>query len=270
MKNEVRNSTGKARRSLRAVALLSAVVLGTSVGARADDADAKRLLKAMSDNLTVQTAFSADYDANLEVVTKGGQILALASSGAVTVKRPEQIRVTRTGGFADVVLSFDGKTLTLLGKNLNLYTQLDLPGTLDHLVEELRVKHNRPLPAADLLLPNPYDELMRDVVDVKDLGSGVIRGVECDHLAFRKPDVDWQIWITQGENPVPCRYVISSKGISGGPQYTVDFRNWKTGSAVATTDFGFNNTTNAGKVDMQALNKDAGDLPAHFVIEEKK
>ncbi len=32
-------------------------------------------------------------------------------------------------------------------------------------------------------MSDPYGELMPLVVDAKDLGSGVIRGVECDHLA---------------------------------------------------------------------------------------
>ena len=45
---------------------------------------------------------------------------------------------------------------------------------------------------------------MADVTDVKDLGSGVIGGVECDHLAFRAKDTDWQIWIAQGEEPIPA------------------------------------------------------------------
>ena len=53
---------------------------------------------------------------------------------------------------------------------------------------------------------------MTDVTDVKDLGSGVIGGKECDHLAFRAKDTDWQIWIAQGDEPYPCRYVITSKG----------------------------------------------------------
>ena len=39
-------------------------------------------------------------------------------------------------------------------------------------------EQNPPLPAADLLLSDPYEALMLDVVDVKDLGSGVIGGAE--------------------------------------------------------------------------------------------
>ena len=172
-------------RWISAVALSLIVLLGTAAGVSADEADAKRILKAMSDFMGAQKSLSFEFDATLEVVTTEEQILALASSGTVTLNRPDKIRVTRAGGFADVEMSFDGQTLTLLGKNLNQYTQLEVPGSIDHLIDELRDTYQRPLPAADLLLSNSYDALMLNVVDIKDLGSGVIGGVECDFLAFR-------------------------------------------------------------------------------------
>ena len=75
---------------------------------------------------------------------------------------------------------------------------------------------------------------MADVTDVKDLGSGVIGGMECDHLAFRKMDVDWQIWIAQGSRPYPCRYDIATKVVAGSPEYSIQIRDWKTGSDVAS------------------------------------
>jgi hypothetical protein len=249
--------------SIAAAALFVMVGLGASPGARADEADAKRLLKAMSDYLAAQKTISFGFDATLEVITKDDQKLALASSGAVTLNRPDKIRARRAGGHADVEMLFDGKTLTLSGKIANLYTQIDVPGTVDNLVDELREKYKRPLPAADLLLSNAYDELMADVTDVKDLGSGVIDGVECDYLAFRKEAVDWQIWIAQGDNPYPCRYVITSKDIPHSPQYSIQIRDWKTGSAVASDDFGFKNSTDAKKVDVKDL-KGMSALPDHF------
>ena len=86
-------------------------------------------------------------------------------------------------------------------------------------------------------MADPYKELMPLVVEAKDLGSGVIRGVECDHLAFRTEEVDWQIWIAQGDRPYPCRYVITSTKVKGSPQYTVEVRDWKTGDEVASDEF---------------------------------
>jgi hypothetical protein len=256
----------RSMRGLCTMALAMVVSLGTSMGASADEADAKRLLKAMSDYLAAQQAISFEYDSILEVITEGGQKLALASSGDLVLNRPDKIRATRSLGFADVEMSFDGKALTLLGKNHNIYAQQDIPGSLDNLIDALR-KQNRPLPAADLLLSAPYEALMLDVVDVKDLGSGVIGGVECNYLAFRAKEVDWQIWIAQGDQPYPCRYVISSTFMDGEPQYSIQIRDWKAGDEVAATDFTFKNPTDAKQVDPKDL-KGTDALPAHFHIGE--
>jgi hypothetical protein len=245
-----------------ALALL--VCLWTPSGAQADEADAKSLLKVMSDYMAAQEAISFGYDATLEVVTKDGQKLALASSGTVTLNRPDKIRATRSGGFADIEMLFDGKTMTLLGKTANLFTQIEVPGTVDHLVDELHNTYHRPLPAADLLMSNAYDALMLDVTDVKDLGSGVIDGMECDFLAFRTEEVDWQIWIAQGDQPYPCRYVITSKKIADGPQYSIQIRDWKTGGQVASDDFAFGNPTNAEKIDLKDLQDKMSELPQNF------
>jgi hypothetical protein len=237
--------------------------LGMTSGARADEAAAKSLLKAMSDYMAAQKVMSLSFDTNLEIVTKDKQKLTLASSGTVTLNRPDKIRATRHGGFADVEMVFDGKMLTLLGKDANVYGQVDVPGTVEHLIDELRGKYHRPVPGADLLKSNVYDELMSDVIDVKDLGSGVMGGVECDHFAFRKKEVDFQIWIAQGARPYPCRYVITSKLVAGAPEYSVQVRDWKTGNEVTSDDFSFKNPTNAKKVDLKDVG-DTDELPKLF------
>ena len=201
-----------------AVVLAFSASLFMSGITKADDADAKNQFKAMSDYMAQQTAISFDYNSTLEFVTKDHQKLMLTSSGTVDLKRPDRIRATRNGGFASVAINFDGKTLTVLHREPNLYAQVDVPGSLDHLIDELRDRFHRPVPGADLLVSNVYDQLMPAVVDVKDLGSGVIGGTECDHFAFRNQDVDWQIWIAQGDRPYPCRYVITASQVDQAPQ----------------------------------------------------
>ena len=235
--------------------------LALATGANAQEPN--KLLKAMSDYMAAQTAISFGFDSNLEVVTKDHQKILLASSGTIDLKRPDKIRLTRVGGFANAEIIFDGKTLTVVGKNANAYAQVEIPGTLDHLVDELRDTYHRPVPGADLLLSNVYDQLMPEVTDAKDLGSGVIGGKECDHLAFRTKDVDWQIWIAHGSQPYPCRYVITAKGVDQAPQYSVQIRDWKTGNKVKPDNFAFANWTNARRIDI----KDTGDtdeLPKQF------
>jgi hypothetical protein len=250
------------------LALAVATVGAADKTTEATAQNAKKVLKSMSDYLAAQKAISFDYDTVLEVVTKENQKLGLASSGSMRLNRPDKIHATRTGGFANVEYAFDGTTLTMLGKNQNVYAQADAPGTLDHLVDQLREKFHRPIPGADLLMSNVYDQLMPEVVDAKDLGSGVIRGVECDHLAFRTKDVDWEIWIAQGSRPYPCRYVVTSTGVNRAPQYTIDIWAWKTGAQVASDTFTLKIPANARKVTAGEL-KDFDELPAAFAIKKE-
>jgi hypothetical protein len=223
----------------------------------------------MSDYLAAQDTLAFDYDSTFEIVTDEEQKLALAGSGSIMLKRPDKVHATRNAGFANVEMLFDGTKLTVLSKDANRYTQIEVPGTIDHLVDELRDTYKKPLPGADLLLSNMYDTLMPDVVDSKDLGVGVIGGVTCDHLAFRTNEVDWQIWIAEGDKPYPCRYVITSKGVAGNPQYSVQIRDWKTGGDAASEDFAFKNPTDATKVPLEDLSG-SEDLPEHFVIGDKQ
>jgi hypothetical protein len=73
----------------RFAATLALIVgLGMSSGARADEAAAKSLFKAMSDYMAAQSAISLSYDTNLEFITKDKQKLALASSGTITLNGP--------------------------------------------------------------------------------------------------------------------------------------------------------------------------------------
>jgi hypothetical protein len=247
-----------------AVLAVTAAMGATTISAgRADEANAKSLLKAMSDYLAGQKAISFDYDTTLEIVSTQQQKIGLASSGTVTLDRPDKLRATRTGGFANVEMVFDGKMLTLLGKNANLYAQIEAPGTIDQLVDVLRDKYHRPVPAADLLMSDPYKELMPEVNDAKDLGSGVIHGVECDHLAFRTKEVDWQIWIAQGARPYPCRYVITSKKVAGSPQYSIDITGWKTGAEVASDGFKLDIPSGARQLTAGQV-PELNDIPAIF------
>src|SRR5215471_5975536 len=83
-------------RRLMLLLIFGMICLGTGgiSASRADEADAKRLFKAMSDYLGAQKAMSFDYDVNLELVSTQQQKIALASSGTLTLDRPDKLHVT--------------------------------------------------------------------------------------------------------------------------------------------------------------------------------
>jgi hypothetical protein len=232
-------------------ALVLTILLSVMPSARAQDA--AKVLKTMTDYVASQKVISATYDTDIEIITNDLQKIQFASSGQMLVSRPDKARVSRTGGYADVELVFDGKTLSALGKNVNAYAQTDAAGSIDQLVVRLRNEFGVAIPGADLLLSGAYDELMKDVLDAKHIGRGVIDGIECDHLAFRNNDVDWQIWVEVGSRPIPRKYVITSKAVSGAPQYTLRIKEWKTDVQVPANAFAFTPPADAKKIEIGAL-----------------
>lgn len=235
------------RAALGGAAALLFVAAG---GARADDAG--QILKSMSDYLASQKTLSASFDSDIEIITPALQKVQFASSGQIKMSRPDKLRIRRTGGYADVELVYDGKTLSIYGNNAKAYVQADVPGTVDQMMDAVQSRSSVGLPGADLLWSNPYDELMATVIDGKHIGTGVVDGVECEHLAFRTPDTDWQIWIESGPKPVPRKYVITSKTMAAAPQYTLRISGWKTDAFGDPDTFAFKPPAGATKVDLDS------------------
>lgn len=238
----------RSRRIIRTFATAASVaVLSLVSGGSASAGDPEALLKAMSDYLASQKSLSAKFDSDIEVVTPELQKIQFSSSGDMKMNRPDKLRIRRTGGYADVELVYDGKTVSLYGNNAKSYVQADIAGGTDKMIDTLYSHTSAGLPGADLLLSNSYEELMANVIQGSHVGQGVVDGVECEHLAFRGPDTDWQIWIETGAKPVPRKYVITSKTVTGAPQYSLRIRDWKT-DANADADFMFKPPADATKV----------------------
>jgi hypothetical protein len=206
--------------------LIAATILFAVPRAQAQGDDAPKILKAMSDYLASQKTISAAFDSDIEVITSDLQKIQFASSGSFLLSRPDKLRASRTGGYADVELVYDGKTLTVYDKYHKSFVQADAPGSVDQVVDRMRNEFGVEAPGADLLLSGAYDVLIKDVVDAKHIGRGVIDGVECEHLAFRNPDTDWQLWVEVGPHPIRTNTSSPARPLPA-PQYTLRITDWK-------------------------------------------
>jgi len=245
---------GKALRALSrtSAAAVSVAILVTTASQTARADDAAQILKAMTDYTGAQKSISAAFDSDIEVITPELQKIQFTSSGQMSLNRPDKLRIRRTGGYADVELIYDGKTLSLYGNNAKAYVQADAAGTIDQVIDTVQAKTGAAMPGTDLLLSNSYDELMTNVIDAKHIGLGVVDGVECEHLAFRGIDTDWQIWIETGARPVPRKYVITSKTMAGAPQYTLKIKDWKTDPIADADAFVFKPPAGATKANLDS------------------
>ena len=260
MKINTGKSTGGQSRTVLMCMLCIAAAIVLSWPYAAQGSDAKSILKAMSDYIKNQKTIEITFDSDIEVITPLLEKIQFTNSGDILLSRPNKLRAHRVGGYSDVALFFDGKTVSVYGKHINSYAEFDSPGTIDQLIEALREGHGVALPGADLLLSNSYETLMAGVKEARYIGRGVIDGRECEHLAFRNFDTDWQLWVEVGKNPIPRKLVITSKTMNNAPQYTLRIKSWKTGVEPQQNAFVFTPPAKAKKLSPDAL-IDLDELP---------
>lgn len=215
--------------------------------------DAKSILKVMSDYVGSQNAVELAFDSSIEIITPQLEKIQFTNSGSAVLSRPDKFRGHRIGGNSDVELFFDGKVVSIFDHDNNGYARFSGPTTIDQLIATLRAGHGVAFPGADFLLSQSYDVLIADVLEAKYIGRGMIDGHLCEHLAFRNFDTDWQLWVEAGENPIPRKFVITSKTMNSAPQYSVRIKEWKTGVKTAQDAFDFVPPEGAKALDPNAL-----------------
>lgn len=226
---------------LGAVAVSSSLLwstIGVS-GQESVDSEADTILQSMSDFLDGLSAYSVRYDIDNEVVDQEGQKLMFSSSGQLVLEWPGKLLATREGALTNVEFRFNGKSLTLYGKNINAYLQRDVEGSIDDAIEYLMFDLGIDAPGADLLASDVYSLLMADVTEGVHVGEATLGGKKVHHLAYRTSQVDWQIWIQANGDPLPLKYVITSKWVTAAPQYAVRLSEWNVSPAVAEVEFDF-------------------------------
>jgi hypothetical protein len=255
-------TNGPSARGARLVAVigfLAAAVVPHAALAQAAgiDPQAERLLKASTSFLASQKQFSVDTRSTLEVVLPSGQKIQFDHAARQSVQRPNKLRAERRGALVDQVFYYDGKSLTLHNPSDGFFATVAAPGTLEAMLDFARESLDIVAPAGDLVYKNAYEILMQDVTSGFVVGKAVVEGVRCDHLAFRAPHVDWQIWIREGKQPLPCKLVITSRDVLNAPQFAVVVTKWNLAPKFTADTFSFKPAPAAKKVDFVPPGKGA-------------
>jgi hypothetical protein len=212
------------------------------------------ILKKMSEYLAQAERFSVNLRNGYDVVQESGQKIEFGEVRKVTVSRPDHMRIEteRSDGDKGLVI-FDGKQITVYLPNKNVYASASKPGTIDetiqYAVSDLKVR----VPLAMMLLTTLPSEIDRRVVSADYVEKTTITDVPCDHLAVRTGQgVDFQVWVAQGEQPLPRRIVITYISETGQPQFWADFSDWNLAPEISDALFAFTPPNGAERIQFLA------------------
>jgi hypothetical protein len=211
--------------------------------------EAESVLMGMASFLSKAQRFAVDIRSGYDVVQDSGQKIEFGDTRRITISRPDRMRieVEDSDGDRRLVL-FDGKQITVYGASHNVYAQAPAPGDLDkaigYFVQGLRMR----LPLAALLLSRLPAELDRRVQSLDYVEKTSILGIPSHHLAARTDTVDFQVWVADGEVPVPLRAVLTYRLAEGQPQFWAEFSGWDLAPQVTDEMFAFTPPQGAQKI----------------------
>jgi hypothetical protein len=191
--------------------------------------------------------FGVKVEECFDEMSASGQKIQLSNRREVLVRRPNCLFARSEGDTTNRLFYYDGKAISLLDPKAKLYATNEAPETLDAMFDFLHEKLGFSLPTAELLFSDPYKVLMEQVEGGEYVGMHHVGEKKCHHLAFQQRQIDWQIWVDAGDQPLPLKLLLTYRRMAGEPQFTSLFV-WDVSAKVADDQFNFKPPSGAKKI----------------------
>ena len=210
-------------------------------------------LRQMSKHLAGVRQFSFQVYDMVDELLDSGQKIQLSSTRRIAVRRPDRVSAETVGDLLNERVRYDGSTLTVLDIQQNVYSAIQVPDNIDEALDYVAQRYGLTMPLADLLVSDPYEDVIGGVQFGQYIGLHDVQGVKCHHLAFRQEGLDWQIWVEDGARPLPRKLVITYKAAPGQPQYVAFLGEWNLSPQLPDSAFTLEIPEGVERIDLEAI-----------------
>jgi len=210
-----------------ALSLVAGASLALAWAALEKPPSGRQILMQMANFLSKTPKWSVTVHTAYDTVQRDGSKVEWNGVRTVTLSRPDRLRVEsqRSDGARTLVI-FDGKEITTFDESAKVYAQESHPGTVDDAVVYFVHDLGMRLPLALMLLERLPAELQQRVQGVEYVEKAETLDAPARHIVGKTSTVDFQLWITEGDRPVPLRAVLTYKNAPGQPQFRAQFTDW--------------------------------------------
>ena len=218
----------------RTILLISLMLCAWAASARAQQASppaldptADKIFAGTCQVLESANAFSFHADVMYDQVLPSAVKVQYSGAMDYLVQRPGDLAIVYRSDLGGKDLWYGNSSLTLFDPKYNVYATIEVPPTIDAMLDEVAAKQDLRMPLSDLAYSNPCQRPKKIAVYSGYLGVNNVNGVPCDHLAFSSAADDFQVWIDHAGKPLPRKVVINHRSIPGSPEYIAFISNWK-------------------------------------------
>src|SRR5271168_1035176 len=201
------------------------------------DPRAEQLLSRSCEDLASSKAFTFHAEITFDKVLPSNVKLQFAAAADYAVQRPDQLAVEFHSDLGGKEIWYNGTDVTIFDPPHMVYASTEVPASIDGMMEQLEAAYNLSIPLADLAYGHPCDMFRKGIVFSGYIGVNDVTGEDCDHLAFTKSNVDWQIWLQRTGKHLPSKVVINYRNSPGSPEYVGVLSDWKFPESIPASGF---------------------------------
>lgn len=214
--------------------------------------EAVEALQRMSGYLSSINSFQLTVNSTLDVITVDEQRLQIGAVVKYKVMRPG-IAIDFDSDVMNRQYFYDGKTFTIFSPKLKFYATSAAPPNNREFLKAVYDKFGISFPLEDLFRWNDGDKSdLQALTSGFSVGTATIDGVQTNHWAFRQGDFDWEVWIEQGDRPLPRKLVIVDRSDPAKPAYIARL-NWTLNPPLTASDFTFVPGKDASRIPLAVL-----------------
>jgi hypothetical protein len=204
-------------------------------------------LEKMGAYLRTLRTFQAESESTTETVLADGLKSQDSKKVTLLARRPDRLMAEVQAENGANFYFFNGKTFTLFARDQGYYATVPAPATIRELADMLEKKFDIQLPLVDLFLWGDPSFTQPKITAAIDLGPSNVKDTTCEQYAFRQEGLDWQVWIQQGDFPLPRKLVLTTTTDEARPQHTVVL-NWNVAPSYNEDAFTFDPPAGVRKI----------------------
>ena len=216
------------------------------------DPRAMAALSKMSDSLKTLKSFTINSEVSKDEIVDSNMKIQKSASNEIVVHLPDRLFAHIKSDEQDLQFIYDGDTLTLYDVAGKHYATAPAPPTVSRTLDAVQARYGIVFPMADFIQMSAQENFLQKITDAGYIGNSYIDGAECDHVAVRQPDVDWQVWIEKGPTPLPRKLVITTKTQPTQPQFIARIK-WDTDPSIDSNLFTFTPPADAVRIKFNRL-----------------
>jgi len=198
-----------------------------------------KILSRSSQFIEAAAAFSAKGNFGGDLILENGQIVEHGSNFTLVFSRPAKLylQLNSRDGY-EATMFFDGETITLASTHdgQHIYDTTPQPGDVNESLDFMVGLTGGPR-ELDFFLTQQLTQSLNRMRTGFHVGTSIIGGVLCDHLAVRTDVKDGQVWIEQGDEPKPWRILITHREEQAQPRFWAQFDEWNFSPELSESTF---------------------------------